>query len=206
MRPDARDAAGADGDLPARFVEVVLGNDVNRLVLERGHLLGVPDWWLTAGALFQTVWNSLAGRPLGEGIRDYDLFYFDPDDTSYEAEDAVVRRAAELFADTGAVVEVRNEARVHLWYEERFGVPAAPFTSTRDAVDHFAATTCCHALTRDAAGALHAYAPHGYGDLFALRLRPNPVLAPRHVYETKAARWLRQWPDLSVEPWPDPEP
>ncbi|MEJ5946951.1 nucleotidyltransferase family protein [Pseudokineococcus basanitobsidens] len=192
--------------LSARFVDIVLSNDINRVVLERGHLLGVPDWWLTAGALSQTVWNSLSGRPPGEGIRDYDLFYFDPTDTSFEAEDAVVRRAADLFADTGAVVEVRNEARVHLWYEEKFGVPAAPFTSTRDAIDHFAATTCCHALTRDEHGALHAYAPHGYDDLFALRLRPNPVLAPREVYETKADRWAQQWPELHIEPWPDLAP
>ena len=189
--------------LRARFLDAVLANDVNRVVLERGHQLDVPDWWLTAGALFQTVWNTLSGRPPGEGVRDYDVFYFDPTDTSYEAEDAVVRRAAELFADTGAVVEVRNEARVHLWYEEKFGVPAPPFTSTRDAVDSFAATTCCHAVTRGADGQLLTHAPHGYADLFARRLRPNPVLAPRHVYEAKAARWAQQWPDLHVEPWPD---
>ena len=47
--------------------------------------LGASDWWLTAGALFQTVWNVLDGRDPGAGIRDYDLFYFD-EDTSYEAE------------------------------------------------------------------------------------------------------------------------
>lgn len=35
--------------LSARFVDIVLSNDVNRVVLERGHLLGVPDWWLEAG-------------------------------------------------------------------------------------------------------------------------------------------------------------
>jgi len=194
---------GPAADLPERFLDLVLSNEVNQVILKRGHQLGILDWWLTAGALFQTVWNTLTGRPPGEGIRDYDIFYFDPTDTSYEAEDAVVRRAAELFADTGTVVEIRNEARVHLWYEKKFGVPAAPFTSTRDAIDHFAATTCCHALTRDADGALHAYAPHGYADLFALRLRPNPVLAPRQLYEAKAARWVHQWPELHVEPWPD---
>jgi uncharacterized protein len=41
----------------------------------------------------------------------------------------------------------------------------------------------------------------------ALVLRPNPVLAPQHVYEAKAARWSRQWPELTVLPWPgDPRP
>ena len=90
--------------------------------------------------LFQTVWNVPDGRDPGVGIRDYDLFYFD-EDTSYEAEDAVIRRARELFKDLGPEVEVRNDARVHLWYEEHIGVPAVPFTSTADAIDHFAAKT-----------------------------------------------------------------
>lgn len=80
-------------------------------------------------------------------IGDYDLFYFDDTDLSWDAEDAVIRRAAKLFSDIQGVVEIRNEAWVHLWYEQHFGVPAEPFTSTADAVDHFASTTSCFAVT-----------------------------------------------------------
>ena len=95
----------------------------------------------------------------------------------------------------------RNEARVHLWYEEHFGVPAHAFSSTKAAIDHFASTTCCHAATRRENGELTVYAPHGYDDLFDQRVRPNPWLAPQEVYEAKAARWLQQWPGLTIEPW-----
>lgn len=186
-----------------RFVDMVLGNPVNRAVLARGHELGVEDWWLTAGAMFQTVWNTLDGRDPRAGISDYDLFYFDDQDLSWEAEDAVIQLAAQLFADLDATVEVRNEARVHLWYAQHFGVPAVPFSSTTDAVDHFASTTCCFALITEPDGTIQVYAPHGYDDLFDQRLRPNPVLAPRSVYETKAVRWVDQWPGLTVDPWPD---
>ena len=122
------------------FLAYIHENPVNGQILQLAPLLGVHDWWLTAGALFQTVWNVLEGRDSRAGIKDYDLFYFD-EDTSYEAENAVILRARELFRDLGVDVEVRNEARVHLWYEEHFGVPANPFTSTTDAVDHFAAKT-----------------------------------------------------------------
>ncbi|HXA11653.1 MAG TPA: nucleotidyltransferase family protein, partial [Mycobacterium sp.] len=101
------------------------------------------------------------------------------------------------------IVEVRNEARVHLWYEEHFGVPAKPFASTCDAIDHFASIVCCYGVTQSSVGELEVYAPHGYDDLFNQRVRPNPVLAPRHVYERKAARWTHEWPGLSVEPWPE---
>jgi hypothetical protein len=189
-------------DQRARFLDIVQQNPINAAILDRGPLLGVPDWWLTAGAVFQTVWNVLDGRDPGAGILDYDFFYYDPSDLSYEAEDVVIRRAATLFGDVSVPVEVRNEARVHLWYESRFGVPGVRFTSSRDAIDHFASTTCCFGVSRTATGDVIDYAPNGYADLFAMRVRPNPRLAPREVYEAKALRWRQEWPGLVVDPWP----
>jgi uncharacterized protein len=188
-------------DHRAHFLDLVQRNPINVSILDRGPKLGVPDWWLTAGAVFQTVWNVLDGRNPGAGIADYDLFYYDASDLSYEAEDVVIRHAESLFADLGVTVEVRNEARVHLWYESRFGVPGVQFSSSRDAIDHFASTTCCFGVSRSIDGELVDYAPHGYADLFAKRVRPNPRLAPREVYEAKARRWQQEWPSLVVDPW-----
>jgi hypothetical protein len=178
------------------FVAALRSNDVLVDVLERAAALDLPGWYLTSGCLFQTVWNVVTGRPPGEGIRDYDLFYFDDTDLSWEAEDAVIRSAG-----LPAVVEIRNEARVHLWYERHFGVPCPPYSSTEAAIDSFAATTCCLGV-RVVAGEWRVYAPHGFADVFNLVVRPNPVLAPRQVYETKTARWRGQWPSLTVLPWP----
>jgi len=183
-----------------RFLGVVLADPAIRAVLERAPRLGVPDWWLTAGVLFQTVWNALTCRPAGTGIRDADLFYFDPD-TSWEAEDAVIRAGADLFADLSVPVEIRNEARVHLWYAGHFGAPAAaPFTSSCAAIDSFAAVCCAVGVTLEG-GRARVYAPFGFDDLFGLVVRPNRRLAPRHVYEAKAARWKQHWPELTVLPW-----
>jgi hypothetical protein len=188
-----------------RFLDLVLANPTVPAVLERAPQLGVEEWWLTAGVLFQTVWNGLTGRAPGKGIRDADLFYFDPD-TSWAAEDAVIRRGAELFEGLPVPVEIRNEARVHLWYADRFGTPGpAPFRDCREAIDSFAAICCSYGVTV-ADGELRVYAPHGYADLFDLVVRPNPRQAPRHVYEAKAARWLTEWPQLTVLPWPDGNP
>jgi uncharacterized protein len=189
-------------DQRARFLDLVQRNPINAAILARGPALAVPDWWLTAGAVFQTVWNVLDGRDPRAGIADYDVFYFDASDLSYEAEDAVIRRAESLFADLGVTVEVRNEARVHLWYEAHFGVPGVRFSSSRDAIDHFASTTCCFGVSRTADGELIDYSPHGYADLFAKHVRPNPRLAPRQVYEAKVRRWQQEWPSLVVDPWP----
>lgn len=174
-------------------------NDVLMDVLDRAARLALPGWYVTAGAVFQTVWNTVTDRPPTAGIKDYDLFYFDATDLSWEAEDQVIQRAAPVF--DGVAVEIRNEARVHLWYEAKFGVECAPYTSTEDAIDSFAATTCCLGIRLDGTE-WRVYAPHGLADVFNMVIRPNPVLAPREVYETKAARWQREWPDLTVLPWP----
>jgi uncharacterized protein len=51
-------------------------------------------------------------------------------------------------------------------------------------------------------GALDVFAPFGLTDLFAIRTRPNPVLAPGAVYRDKTRRWSEEWPRLIVLPWP----
>lgn len=180
--------------------ETLERNPVVTDVLAGAATLDLPGWYLTAGCVFQTVWNVATGRPPTAGIRDYDLFYFDDSDLGWDAEDAVVRAAARVFGDLP--VEVRNEARVHLWYEDRFGVPCPPHTCTESAIDAFAATTCCLGVRLDGDD-WRVYAPHGLADVFNLVVRPNPVLASRNVYETKTRRWLEQWPELTVLPWPE---
>jgi hypothetical protein len=177
-------------------------NDVLTEVLARAATLDLPGWYLTAGCVFQTVWNVVTDRPPAAGIKDYDLFYFDGADLGWAAEDEVIRAGARLFGDLPAQVEIRNEARVHLWYEDRFGVPCPPYPSTEAAIDSFAATTCCLGIRLGAGDRWRVYAPHGLADVFNLVVRPNPVLAPREVYETKTRRWRAHWPELTVLPWP----
>ncbi|WP_331765253.1 nucleotidyltransferase family protein (plasmid) [Streptomyces sp. NBC_01384] len=181
---------------------VLSRNDVLTEVLARTATLGLPGWYVTAGCLFQTVWNVATDRPPTSGIKDYDVFYFEADDLSWEAEDAVIKTGKAVFADLPAEVEIRNEARVHLWYEDKFGVACPPYDSAEAAIDSFAATTCCLGVRLEADGRWRVYAPHGLSDVFNLVVRPNPVLAPRAVYEAKAARWREQWPELTVLDWP----
>ena len=75
--------------------------------------MGLPDAWLVAGCLFQTVWNLRSGNPPEAHIKDYDLFYFDPADLSEAAEAQVNVRVQSCFAGAGITVEAKNQARVH---------------------------------------------------------------------------------------------
>ena len=90
----------------------------------------------------------------------------------------MIRAGGKLFADLPMPVEIRNEARVHLWYADHFGSPAPPFRDCRDAIDHFAAVCCCYGVTAGADGEVRVYAPHGYDDLFAMVGAPTAGWRP----------------------------
>jgi hypothetical protein len=59
------------GRLP---VNELAHNEVLMDILTRAAKLDLPGWYLTAGCVFQTVWNVVTDRPPTEGIKDYDLF------------------------------------------------------------------------------------------------------------------------------------
>jgi hypothetical protein len=177
-------------------------------ILRRAELLGLPDVWIVSGCLFQTAWNVLAGENPTRAIKDYDLFYFDSTDCSKESEERANRRAAELFADLGCEIDVRNQARVHMWYAQEFGVEGYPrLKSSTDGIDNFLAVCCMVAIRRTSAGRMDLYAPFGVDDVLARVMRPNPWYpnAPRDCYNRKAERWRSLWPALKVEPFPSRE-
>jgi len=177
-----------------QFLSLVRTNPVNAALLERLPELGLDQCYLVAGCLFQTVWNQRSGKAPGADIHDYDVFYFDTD-VSWEAEDAVIRRAATLFGDLDVEIEIRNQARVHLWYEQRFGRPRPPLTSSRDGIGGFLVECTCVGIEA-ATGRLHA--PHGLDDLWHGILRINPANPELDLFTPKAASYQARWPWLTI--------
>src|SRR5438309_5763988 len=169
------DDEASENELRERLTAIVRSTPLLMRVLSVARHLCLPDWLVFSGAVYQPVLNHLAGRPLDYGIRDYDLAYFDASDLSYEAEDAVIRRVTAAFDEPlRSMVEVRNQARVHLWFEAKFGEAYGPLSSTAEALERFASATFAIGVRLEADDRLHIRAPFGLADLFALRLRPNP--------------------------------
>lgn len=167
-------------------------------VLETARELELPDWLLFSGAVYQRALNHLTGRDPDYGIKDYDLGYFDASDTSYDAEDAVIRRVAAAFEPPlRDMVEVRNQARVHLWFEAKFGEAYAPLGSTAQALGRFVSPLFAVGVRLEADGRMTIEAPFGLEDLFALRLRPNPSRVTKGFPRTAASATAR-WPELTV--------
>ena len=185
----------------AALREIIAQSPVLTDQLCRARDWGLPDWWIVSGAIYNTVWNHLTDRPDMYGVKDVDLFYFD-EDRSYDSEDCMIREAETRFPGAPPV-ELRNQARVHLWYPDHFGLPYPELTASHQAIDLFASRTHCIGARLTDAG-LDLYAPYGLDDIFSFRLTPNHALDNRATHHAKARRQMALWPELTLVPWTSP--
>ena len=192
----------SESELRERLTAILCATPPLMRVLSVARGLCLPDWLVFSGAVYQPVLNHVTGRPLDYGIKDYDLGYFDASDLSYEAEDAVIRRVKAAFDEPlRSMVEVRNQARVHLWFPAKFGEAYGPLSCTAEALERFVSATFAVGVRSEPDDRLHIVAPFGLADLFALHLRPNPCRKTVGFART-AADVRRRWPEVAVEDQP----
>ena len=184
--------------LEARLAEIVRADPALMHVLTTVRGLGLHDWRVFSGAVYQSVWNALTGRPAGYGVRDYDLGYFDSD-TSWDAEDAVIKRVAAAFEPPFRdMVEVRNQARVHLWFEGRFGESYEALSGADEALARFVAPAFAVGVRLEDDDSISVAAPFGLEDVFSLTLRPNPQRPLARGWDKAVASATARWPELAV--------
>nr|WP_314437663.1 nucleotidyltransferase family protein [uncultured Brevundimonas sp.] len=185
--------------LTEKLVAVVRADPNLMHVLTKVRALNLPDWRLVSGAVYQAVWNTRTGRAPGYGVKDYDLAYFDASDLSYEAEDEVIKQVASAFDEPfRSQVEVRNQARVHLWFESRFGEPYDALTSTDQALSRFVAPTFAVGVRLEADDEITVAAPFGLEDVFSMTIRPNPLRPVANGWDKTIANARGRWPELTV--------
>lgn len=169
-------------------------------ILEKAPLLRMPNWYLAAGCISQTVWNILHGFDPEYGIKDYDLVYYDASDISYEGEDRYIQKSKEIFREITGSIEVRNEARVHLWFEDHYGFKIDPYKSVEDAISSWSTTATCIGV-RYANNKFGVFAPYGLDSVFEMTVKPVKRLFTKEMYENKVNRWMKLWPKLKIIPW-----
>jgi hypothetical protein len=155
--------------------------------------LGLPDAWIGAGFIRNSVWDVLHGRAIDvASLADVDVLFFDPVETGREREAGIERRLRVL-APT-IPWSVKNQARMHLRNGD------APYHDTGHAVAHWAETPTA-IVARAIRGRIEVMAPYGVGDLLNLTVRPTPLF--RHkmdVYRQRvqAKDWPARWPRLTM--------
>lgn len=176
------------------FLNIALENPIKAEIALRLPKLGLDQCMLTAGSLFQTIWNHQSKLSLTWGIKDYDVFYFD-EDLSFQFEDKIIEAAQALFIDLDINIELKNQARVHLWYNSRFGRQYPKLKSTKDGIDRYLISGTCLGLDIDTH---QIYAPNGLSDTEQGILRINPKNYNLDLFHQKAKSYQDRWSWLKI--------
>ena len=182
------------------FLDLILRNSNIDAILNRGFVSNISNWYLVSGCLNQTIWNQLTNRKIENGVKDYDLIYFDQD-ISIDKENKIKKLVTEKFADLKINLDVVNQARVHLWIEKDWGLKMRPLISSEDGVASWPITVSCVGVKKTD-DAYIIMAPYGLTDSLEMILRPNKTTVMRESdFNYKVNKWLKKWPELSLIPW-----
>jgi hypothetical protein len=181
--------------------DIIMSSETTSIVIKRAKQLNIDNYYIGAGCITQTVWNYLSNYPLDYGIKDIDFIYFDNTNLDYESENRVIMEARELYSDLGVEIDLKNQARVHLWYKDHFGYSIKPYTSIESAINTWPTTATAIGIRMEENNEFKVYAPFGLNDLFSKIVRANKTQITKHIYEAKVSSWLNKWPDLIVVPW-----
>ena len=189
------------GDLYRRLQAILQENTALWSVIQGADMLGVEHYYVGAGCIAQTVWNVQNRFPPMYGIADIDFVYYDDTDLSWSGEDAVIRRVGECFGSLGIPLDVKNQARVHLWYRKKWGVEVPPVRSLEEAIGTWPTTATAVGVRLLDGAEWRVCAPFGLNDLFAQVIRANKVRINEAYYREKCTKWHAKWNSLQIVPW-----
>ncbi len=179
----------------SKLISIVRKQDWLMDVLKSVRDLELPDWYIAAGAIRNTVWNTLHNYSKNIKLNDIDVIYFDRENLETKKEKESESRLSKLFPKL--VFEVINQARAHVFTKGR---PKA--TSSIDSVSYWTETPTCVGVRLEKDDSISICAPYGLKDLFELQVRPVPI--PKRdlkLYEErkKSKQWVKTWPRLKID-------
>jgi hypothetical protein len=188
----------AAATLEAQLVRLVRGSPWLMRALRGAREVDPPDWLIGAGAIRSLVWDHLHGIRDSAVPNDIDLVFFDPVALG-EARESEVRGALAERAP-GLPWDVKNQAAVHLWYPQVFGVEVEPLRSCADAVATWPETATCVAVRLRSDERLEIVAPFGVEDLFGLVCCRNPrrVTVAEYRRRIERKRIAERWPKVAI--------
>ena len=165
--------------------------------------LHLPNFYIAAGSIFQTVWNYQDGRDLNYEIKDLDIIYYNADDLSVDADMKYYKMIQDYARSRGITyaIDVSNEARMHLWKEDKEGGNIRPYKNSEDAISRWIATVNAIGITLEE-GNIKVYAPYGISDIFSRTIRPiKHDSNSKELYDKKALGWKKRFSKLTVIEW-----
>ena len=185
------------------FISILKQNNDLMTILEYISELELPNFYIAAGSIFQTIWNHYDNKPLNFGIKDIDIIYYDAQNISKESEKELEDKIINYFEKLGLKYEfdVHNEARMHLWKKNNENKYINQYKNSEDAIDQWIATVHAIGITMEN-NEIKVYAPYGLSDIFSRTIRPIKHKAnSKELYDKKVASWQNRFKNLSIIEW-----
>lgn len=186
------------------FISILEKNKELMAMLDYISELNLPNFYIAAGSVFQTIWNYYDNRELNYGIKDIDVIYFNNNDLSVE-KDLEYYNIINNYAKSKGFnyeIDVSNEARMHLWkMEHNQGENIEPYKNSEDAISKWIATVHAIGITKEN-NQIKVYAPYGLSDIFSKTIRPiKHNENSKDLYDKKVAGWKERFNNLNIIEW-----
>ncbi len=170
-------------------------SDFMMSVLKTAKSANLPNWFIGAGFIRDTVWDIQHNFEPQYLYKDIDLAYFDKNNCS-EKNDEILSKKLKKKLDLNW--EIVNQAYAHKYNN----VP--PYNSAEDGLAHWVETATCVAAALDENDNVVLLAPWGIDDLLKLKLIIAPCHQNNKYYENifnkriEDKKWLERWPKLKI--------
>ncbi|MCI5807294.1 MAG: nucleotidyltransferase family protein [Firmicutes bacterium] len=185
------------------FIKIIKQNSDLVTILDYIYELKLPNFYIAAGSVFQTIWNYYDNKPLNFGIKDIDIIYYDPINLSKESEQKLEKTIEDHFKKAGLNYEldIHNEARMHLWKKDNENKNIDQYKNSEDAIDQWIATVHAIGITKEN-NEIKVYAPYGLSDIFSKTIRPiKHKNNSKELYNKKVASWQKRFENLNIVEW-----
>ena len=162
--------------------------------LKNVRTLGLPDWYIAAGAIRNTVWNVLHNFLTQSHLKDIDVVYFDSHDLK-----GIKEKTSKLLLHNmqpSVQWDVVNQVKT-----SSFNSQCRNATSSCTSIAYWSETCTCVGVRLEEDDSITICAPHGLYDLFSLLVKPVPApYQDLNLYakRMKEKQWQNIWPTLTI--------
>lgn len=185
------------------FISILKKNTDLMTILDYIYELNLPNFYIAAGSVFQTIWNYYDDKPINYGIKDIDIIYYDSSKLTKEDEKKLENKIIKHFRNLNMNYEfdVHNEARMHLWKKENENQNIDQYKNSEDAISKWIATVHSIGITKEN-NDIKVYAPYGLSDIFSKTIRPiKHKYNSKKLYDKKVDSWSKRFDNLNIIEW-----
>lgn len=185
------------------FISILKKNTDLMTILDYIYELNLPNFYIAAGSVFQTIWNYYDNKPINYGIKDIDIIYYDSSKLTKEDEKKIENKIIKHFRNLNMNYEfdVHNEARMHLWKKENENQNINQYKNSEDAISKWIATVHSIGVTKENNN-IKVYAPYGLSDIFSKTIRPiKHKYNSKELYDKKVNSWSKRFDNLNIIEW-----